>query len=237
MASVNKPTRKPLTLSVKLDIIYKLQNGYSNARIFREYALSTSTVSSIWSKREKYLGAQTQTNPNVKKYGNQKGKRHGEKVSGNTIANCFRHAGLIAETEFTEEDELPLARLQEEGRDLTQWDQSNNISDFDDTDLRQYELIDENLEVAEYPDYLHIVQPIMNPPKDEDSNEDEPEEEVEISTAKEAMIALKTVMSYVECKYPEKEQFLNAADQLEQDINIEILSSRNKQNKITDFFQ
>ncbi|KAJ8954864.1 hypothetical protein NQ318_023428, partial [Aromia moschata] len=64
---VNKPTRKPLTLSVKLDIIYKLRNGYSNARICREYALSMSTVSCIWNKREKYLGAQTQTNPNVKK--------------------------------------------------------------------------------------------------------------------------------------------------------------------------
>ncbi|KAJ8946174.1 hypothetical protein NQ318_004428 [Aromia moschata] len=140
-----------------------------------------------------------------------------------------KERGLIAETEFTEEDELPLARLQEEGRDLTQWAQSTNISDFDDTDLRQDELIDENLEVAEYPDDLQIVQSIMNPPRDEDSNEEEPEEEVEIPTTKEAMIALKTVMSYVECKYPEKEQFLNAADQLEQDINKEILSSRSKQ--------
>ncbi|KAJ8936852.1 hypothetical protein NQ318_012813 [Aromia moschata] len=147
------------------------------------------------------------------------------KVSGNTIANCFRHAGLIAETEFTEEDELPVVRLKEEGRDLTQWAQSNNISDFDDTDLRQYKLIDENLEVAEYPDDLQIVPSIMNPPKDEDSNEEEPEEEIEV------------VMSYVECKYPEKEQFLNAVDQLEQDINKEILSSRSKQKKITDFFQ
>ncbi|KAJ8947748.1 hypothetical protein NQ318_018010 [Aromia moschata] len=74
--------------------------------------------------------------------------------------------------------------------------------------------------------YMTIVQSVMNPPKDEHSNEEEPEEEVEIPTTKEAMIALKTVMSYVECKYPEKEQFLNAADQLEQDINKEVLSTR-----------
>ncbi|KAJ8952682.1 hypothetical protein NQ318_020997 [Aromia moschata] len=131
---------------------------------------------------------------------------------------------------------FPLPRLQEGGRDLTQWDQSNNISDFDDTDLRQYELIDENLEVAEYPGDLQIVQSIMNPPKDEDSNEKESEEEVEIPT-REAMIALKTVMLYVQCKYPEKEQFLNAADQLEQDINKEILSTEASRKTDYRFFQ
>ncbi|KAJ8941470.1 hypothetical protein NQ318_015949 [Aromia moschata] len=84
---------------------------------------------------------------------------------------------------------------------------------------------------------LQIVQSMMNPPKDEDINEEEPEEEVEIPTTKEAMIALKTVMSYVESKYPEREQFLNTADQQEQDINKDILSSRSKQKKNYRFFQ
>ncbi|KAJ8954865.1 hypothetical protein NQ318_023429 [Aromia moschata] len=85
------------------------------------------------------------------------------KVSGNTIAICFRHAGLIAKTEFTEEDELLLERLQEEGRDLTQWAQLSRIIFLTLT-------IPICGKVAEYSDDLQIVQSIMNPPRDEDED-------------------------------------------------------------------
>lgn len=48
-------------------MINKLEKGSSNAQICREYGLKNSTVSSIWTKRHKFLDAQTSTNLNRKK--------------------------------------------------------------------------------------------------------------------------------------------------------------------------
>lgn len=107
--------------------------------------------------------------------------------------------------------------------------------------LTRYDMIDKNLEVAEFPDEIEIVQLVINPTDEEmnlESEEEETErdEEVPILTTQEAISALKSLVSYVQFKYPENEQFLNAADGLERDINKEILSKRSVQKQITDFF-
>lgn len=59
--------RRSIPLALKLEIIDKLENGYVNAQICREYGLSNSTVSNIWTNKLKFLGAQTSTNLSRKK--------------------------------------------------------------------------------------------------------------------------------------------------------------------------
>ncbi|XP_018579321.1 uncharacterized protein LOC108917291 [Anoplophora glabripennis] len=113
---------------------------------------------------------------------------------------------------------------------------NNNISDFDVFDLIQYDMVDENLEVAEFPNEIQITQLAINPSIDEESDEEETgSDEVTVPSTHEAISALKTIVSYVEFKYPENEQFLNAADRLQRNISQEILSKRVVQKNITEF--
>ncbi|XP_031336955.1 tigger transposable element-derived protein 4-like [Photinus pyralis] len=63
--AINK--RKAVSLSQKIEIITKLQNGAANAAICREYKLSKSTVSTVWANKEKYLSVQHVNSPSTKK--------------------------------------------------------------------------------------------------------------------------------------------------------------------------
>ncbi|KAK9744902.1 CENP-B N-terminal DNA-binding domain [Popillia japonica] len=53
-----KNKRKGINLSQKIEIINKIVSGAANAAICREYKWPNSTVSTIWSDREKYLTVQ-----------------------------------------------------------------------------------------------------------------------------------------------------------------------------------
>ncbi|XP_066152124.1 tigger transposable element-derived protein 4-like [Euwallacea fornicatus] len=55
---MEKVKRKSLTLDKKLEIIHKLQNGATNVAICCQYKLTSSTVSTIWKNREKYVNVQ-----------------------------------------------------------------------------------------------------------------------------------------------------------------------------------
>ena len=59
--------RKALSISDKVEIIQEIENGKSNAAVCRNYNLSSSTVSTIWKKRENILKAFEENNVKLKK--------------------------------------------------------------------------------------------------------------------------------------------------------------------------
>ncbi|KAI4471813.1 dna helicase recq family member [Holotrichia oblita] len=142
--------------------------------------------------------------------------------------NCFRHAGFYVDTGFTEEDDIPLRqwiltqRVEEADEDnLYHWDQNNNIYDFEEHTLNEYEEIDEELEVAEYPDDSEIVRSVMEQEQTEDftlllPNESdkkiEPETNVvgdSFPTVQKALEALQTVTRFVQLSLPEESDNAN----------------------------
>jgi hypothetical protein len=78
-----------------------------------------------------------------------------------SLGCCFRHAGFYVDTGFTEEDDMSvkqwvlsqkIAQAELDEVDLYHWTKNNDISDFEGYDLTEYEKIDEEIEVAEFPD-------------------------------------------------------------------------------------
>jgi hypothetical protein len=172
-----------------------------------------------------------------------------ENVSSKSILNCFGHAGFYVDTGFTEEDDMSVkqwvlsqkvAEAELDEVDLYHWTKNNDISDFEGYDLTEYEKINEEIEVAEFPDDSEIVRSTTEQEENENCIQNESDEDTEADAfpgAQEALAALQTVTRFVRLSLPEEDHsnFLESSSILEKNLYKRMLKKR-FQSKITDFF-
>jgi hypothetical protein len=127
-----------------------------------------------------------------------------------------------------------LAQAELDEVDLYHWTKNNDISDFEGYDLTEYEKIDEEIEVAEFPDDSEIVRSTTEL---EENESDEDTEADAFPSAQEALAALQTVTRFVWLSLPEEDHsnFLESSSILEKNLYKRMLKKR-FQSKITDFF-
>jgi hypothetical protein len=166
-----------------------------------------------------------------------------------SLGCCFRHAGFYVDTGFTEEDEMSvkqwvlsqkIAQAELDEVDLYHWTKNYDISDFEGYDLTEYEKIDEEIEVAEFPDDSEIVRLTTEQEENENCIQNETDEDAEADafpSAQEALAALQTVTRFVRLSLPEEDHsnFLESSSILEKNLYKRMLKKR-FQSKITDFF-
>jgi hypothetical protein len=166
-----------------------------------------------------------------------------------SLGCCFRHAGFYVDTGFTEEDDMSvkqwvlsqkIAQAELDEVDLYHWTKNYDISDFEGYDLTEYEKIDEEIEVAEFPDDSEIVRLTTEQEENENCIQNETDEDAEADafpSAQEALAALQTVTRFVRLSLPEEDHsnFLESSSILEKNLYKRMLKKR-FQSKITDFF-
>lgn len=160
-----------------------------------------------------------------------------DKVSGKTIANCFKHAGFLPSenlstvNDFEDEDNVPLAELK---NIMTSWqeimpsDQFENLVTVDNDVATWGEMTDEDL-VASTLNTEEIGD-------DEDDADSLNEMEFEPPTIAEALKATATLRNFISFNNSLGEDSMNHVISLEKNLE-DIYFSTLKQTKITDFFK
>lgn len=159
-----------------------------------------------------------------------------QKVSGQTIANCFRHGGFLKNGDnFDSEDDLPLVEWLKKNQQ-----EENNDSNMQDKDFQEFVHIDDQLVTVEYLDDDAIVASVSSVDDEQEDQEDENENSVDgecisVPTSSEALKYIDSVRhflqsrntpQYVHDRLAEVELYIN-------DIHF----TKTKQTKINDFFK
>lgn len=182
-----------------------------------------------------------------------------EKVSRETIANCFKHGGFLRkEGEYDSDDDLPLNQwlqkhaqepkydhdyeLDNNMHDLVEEQAKRKICDFD---FNDYVAIDKDVVAREALTDEQIIDSVTSNMVSSDSDEDN-DDLVEFNSVEDTHVYVPTIRE-MENKISDTRNFLESRqvpDQiwasfcnLESYINREYLSSRNVQTKITDFIK
>lgn len=172
------------------------------------------------------------------------------RVSQETLRNCFRHAGFFRTSHFEPEDDLPLIEWislpsreinGEDDLPLLEWARKNNVTEFSEVDLNDYMSIDDGLITYSMPTDEELVTSVINDnvlevsdtEQPADSSEGQTSEQV-VPTLAEAVQALKTVSHYVQFSECDN-ALLETCDLLQAKLEKHYLAKRSRQMKITDY--
>lgn len=172
------------------------------------------------------------------------------RVSEKTIVNCYKHAGFYpAHSEFDDDDEIPLAQWlkksltvdEEDTLNLRDWAIKNNLAKgpLNPDILNAYQEIDKCLITCEFPSETEIAADVSKTSLNDETDsgeEEEPEQNFELPTAKEVFGAIKTITTYLEFNdfnYNVKQKF----DFVQRRIENYLLAKSETQKKITDYFK
>ena len=165
-----------------------------------------------------------------------------QRVSQETIANCFRHGGFNSNTEFDIDDELP----------LTEWmkkygnERETNVFDCEaipetlDLDFEGYVRVDENLISREVLNDEEIVASVQIQDEDEQSDDEDETTGDNVSTPvlsmAESVRSIADIRNFLQQKQA-PQAILDSVANVEMYLNASFIVSRSVQCKITDFLK
>lgn len=159
-----------------------------------------------------------------------------QSVKSTTIANSFRHAGLLPaesvcpDADFEDEDDIPLSLLQETYKNMQQ------VAEYIDWD--EFVNVDDNVVTSEEPSLREIVENTKE--NDETHSDNEPDDEdepIKIPTRTETLSAVHTLKQYLRFGGSDiSESLYSSVEIIESKLLKEILVNR-KQTTILNYFQ
>lgn len=175
------------------------------------------------------------------------------RISQTTIQNCFRHAGFSQNSEFEEEDNLPLAQWRllsaavnqndEDDMPLSTWLTRNNITAFSAEAIDTYVTIDDDVITNEVPSDADLVAAVVNDSENNedivigssDDENDNVNQEIEIPTASKVLSSMGVVFTFMH-SHNADDSIIASYDKIYKFIESQALLQNKTQNKITDYF-